>query len=100
MLRFQAQSGSITEHRAGARGLTVQKIARIKLQSRLCGTDFERASAVRLREHGREGQCSGPSLVEDPVVIVAVSEVQLLIRIVNPAADGVRTAKIEWCARH
>ncbi len=73
----------------------VEKIAGVELHAGLRGQDFQNAAAGRLLDTYGEAQALP---VQNPVVIVAVAELQLLIIRFDALADRDRLAEIEWRA--
>ena len=72
----------------------VQEIAAVKLDSRLIGRDFQHAPAAWIVEFG--GFRQFPALaVQHPVMVIAMTPVQLFIVRVNPRSNGGRFAKIK-----
>ena len=95
VLGLEAQAGAVTKHAALTRGLAIHEIARIELQTRLRGANFQRAAAGGVGEHGGQAQRRCLRAVEHPVVIVAVAERELLVVGLDAAADDMRRAEIE-----
>jgi len=65
----------------------IQEIAGVKLQGRLGGPDLEDAAGLRLVHFRRLGE-PGAGLVEHPVVVVALAELDLLVVGFDAGADG------------
>src|SRR5438034_8743942 len=95
MLRLEAQARAPAVHVPGlARDRAVEEIARVELQPRLSRRDVERAPARRLLE-ARRMQEAVAIPIEDPVVIVAGREAQLLVAGIDARADRRGVPEIE-----
>src|SRR5450432_1186847 len=101
MLRLQTQTGPKSEDAPLARRLAVHEIARIELQAWLRRADFQNAAAAGIGEHGGQTQRgAGARRLEDPIVIVAASELQLFVDALDAGTDGGRAPEIERRSRH
>src|SRR5579862_4389426 len=98
MLRFHAKPVAELVNPAALAGEgPIQKVAGVELQARFSGEDFQNTAAGRFSDAGQERQFAEP-FVEDPVVIVALPELELFIVLVNAGADGGRLAEVERSA--
>ena len=96
MLRFQAKAGAVgVEHAALAADGAIKKVAAVKLDSRLSCEDLQNSSARGFVNFRGSLQLSVGSLVQHPVVIVSLSEFQLLVVLIDSRADGCRFLEIE-----
>jgi hypothetical protein len=65
----------------------VEEIAGIELQARFGGEHLQDTAAGGLSHAGQDGEVSDP-LVKDPVVIVALSEAELFVVLLNARTNG------------
>ncbi len=95
MLRFHAKGGAmLVNPPVFARDRAVQKIARVKLQARFGRENFQDAAAFRFG-HPRHQLQLADFLVDDPVVIVAASELELFVVLPDARPNGRRSAEIK-----
>ena len=77
----------------------VEEVAGVELDAGLGGVDGEGAAGAGIGDDdGRFGE--GVRSVEDPVVVVAAGELELLVLVVDAGADGGRGAEVEGSAGH
>ncbi len=100
MLSFQAQPAAVPERAALTGGLSVQKISRVELYTRLGRADLDHSPATRVFENRGKHQFTRTRPIDHPVVIVAVTRLQLIVGRANPASNGVRPPKVEGGPRH
>ena len=100
MLRLQAKSRSLAIHLAAfARDRAVQKISRIKLNSRLSGPHLQNAPApgiVNFCGFRKLSACA----VQHPVVVVSLAESNLLVIGIDALTNRRCLPKIKWRSRH
>ena len=72
----------------------VQEVARVELNAGFGGQHFHHPPGLRLVDSRREGQRASAA-GQNEVVIVAAAELELLVVLVDPGADGRRLAEIE-----
>ena len=95
MLRLQAQSRmQFIGFAAFAFDRAIQEVSAVELDSRLVGQNFQHPAASWIVEFRGLCQFSSPT-IQDPVVVVAMTAMNLLIVGVNPRSDGSCLAKIE-----
>lgn len=74
------------------------EIACVHLQSWLCCPAFHSTSGVWFCYAGSKAKLAHLTLVEDIVVVIAMSVLKLLVVCVYVLADGLRSAEIKRCA--
>ena len=72
----------------------IEKVAGIKLNAWFGGPDFHYPAGRWFMDHGRLAECAHPSL-KHPVVIVAMSKLQLFVVLIYSQADCSRFGKVE-----
>src|SRR5437667_1943495 len=93
MLRLHAEGvAEIIDSTAFASQCAVEEVARIELQARLRREHFQHA-ARRWFFHPREQAERAARFVEHPIMIVALAELKLLIRLIDPRSDGRRRSE-------
>lgn len=74
MLCLQTKSGAMTvQDPAFSMNRSIEKVARIKLDSGFGGEHFQYSSTGRFKDLGRKLQ-TGASAIQDPIVIVAFAK--------------------------
>src|SRR5258708_6712034 len=77
----------------------IEKVAAVKLQPWLTRENFHHPPARRLIDASH--QTSLPEgFIDDPIMVVAFSESELFVVLVNPRTNGGRRAKIERRGLH
>src|SRR5438067_11801489 len=95
MLSFEAE-GTTAPVRLASFTLDagVEVVASVELNARLVGENFEHASAGGFFDS--RSQCRSRAVfVQDPVMIVALTELQLLVILFDASANTGRSSKIE-----
>ena len=77
----------------------IQEIAGVKLHAWFGSPDLHDPAGAGIVDSGPQSLCSHSS-IEHKVVIVTLSELQLLIRFVDALANLSRAHKVEWRAAH
>src|SRR5215471_17315023 len=89
MLGFQAESGAAAIHLAFfAMNGSIQEVAAIELHAGFGSPHFHCPATVRLVNFRRQGERMLAFRIQDPVVIVASAEFQLLVVLVDPRPYG------------
>src|SRR5262249_17520722 len=100
MLRFHAEAVAELVHPAALPFYrAIQEVARVKLQSRLRGKDFQHASRAWLCYAGHQSELAY-GLIEYPVVIVSFAKFELLIILIDARPYSGGCAEIKRCAIH
>ena len=100
MLRLQTQSRMLSvRHATFSLGRAIQKIPGIKLNSRLISQDLQHTSRRRLENLRRLGQFAA-RLIQHPVVVVPVSQLDLLVVRVDARTDRGRLREVKWRPGH
>jgi len=101
MLSFQTGTRPVCVHGSAlASGRSIEKITAVKLDPRFGREYFQHPPTVRFENlRGRLQPAAGESF-ENPVMVVAASELELLILLIDPGADRGWTPKIKWTALH
>src|ERR1043165_227429 len=76
-----------------ARQRTIKKVSRIKLHARFGGPHLHDAATRRFIRRCRESHHTRPS-VDHPRMIVATTEFQLFIILIDPLANRIRSQKV------
>src|ERR1035441_1038974 len=98
MLRLQAECASLSVDLAAlALDLPVQKIAGVELDPGLRHEYFHGAAGVRFVNHRAPCERAAGGVTHE-IVVVALTELQLLVVVVNARADGRRSAEVERAA--
>ncbi len=96
MLRFQAKCGAFSvSDPALAMNRAVEKIRSVKLNAGLGCPNFQNAASSGIFDSRSEGKSGRPFLVQHKIVVVAFSELELIVIGVNTRADFRGLAKIE-----
>lgn len=95
VLRLQAESVTpLVDVAALSSDASIQEVTRVELHSRLCRRHFEYA-ACRGFVHSR-GQCHPSTFaVDHKIVVISVTERELLVVVVDPRPDPGRFGEIE-----
>src|SRR3546814_14603238 len=95
MLGLQPESVRLAVHRAArAHERRVEEIAGIELDAGFGRRDFHDTPGRRLANPGSEAQRAGTRLVEDPAVVVAAPEYELLAVAADTGADRSRYGEL------
>src|ERR1051326_9129640 len=98
MLRFHAESTPrMVNPTAFARDFTVEKVPGIKLHPRLGGEHLENPSGGWLVNARHQTKFAWP-LVDDPILIVASGELELLVILIDAGPNRGWLSEIEWRA--
>src|ERR1041385_8098838 len=100
MLRLETERAAMPVHLpALSFNSPIQEVAGVKLNPGLRRADVDGAPADGIHEPSGVAQNPRPGLIQDPVVVVAVPEAELLVRRVDPRAHRGRCAEVERRAR-
>src|SRR5215469_6511695 len=100
VLRLQAECiAMVVNLTAGAGNASVEEVASIELDSRLIGEYFQHAPCRRLVGFGRQLYFLASAL-EHPILVVSVSQFQLLVVGINARPNDGRFEEVEWRASH
>src|ERR1700758_4866854 len=95
VLRLQAETvAALVDMAVLTDNRTVKEIASVELDAGLRGRDFEHTSASGLVGARRQREAVAFA-VDDPVVVVAVAEDDLFVRVVDAGADPGGSGEIE-----
>src|SRR5206468_657027 len=97
VLRFQRQGGAELVNAAHAVNGSVQKVARVELNTGLVCEDLHHAARFRVFHFGGQRRSAG-LVVQHEVLIVAVGEFQLFVGGPDTAADDHRGSEVERSA--
>src|SRR5713226_5113093 len=100
MLGLQAEGSSAPIRPASfTLDAAVEVVASVELNARLVRENFEYAAAGGFLDS--RSQCGSRAIfVQDPVVIVALAELQLLVILFDASANCDSFSKIEWRSAH
>src|ERR1700694_3579800 len=99
MLRLEAKPAAKAVELAILATLrTVEEIPRVELEAGFRGQHLEKPPRDR-PEEGRRGDQTLTLPIQDPVVIVAASEGELVFASADPSADRSRGPEVHWRAR-
>ena len=100
MLGFQTEAiAELVGFAAFAEKFSIEEISAIKLQARFRGVHFEHAAGSGFMH--RRGESEGAGLiVQNPVVVIAATELDLFVPGIHALANLVRAGEIEGSVRH
>src|ERR1700722_19419603 len=87
MLSFEAERVASVIDLAVLAANAIEEIPGIELDARLCSRHFEHPAGMRIISLRCRRERPGGSAIEHPIVIVAFSELQLLVILVDAGAD-------------
>ena len=73
----------------------VEEIARIELDAGLVGQEFEDAAGQRIFDPRRQPRFADGAAAQAKIVIVALADPKLFVRVADARADAMRFAEIE-----
>lgn len=101
MLSFQTETRPVcVRGSALASGRSIEKITAVKLDPRFGREYFQHPPTVRFENLRGRLQPAASESFENPVMVVAASELELLILLIDPGADRGWTPKIKRTALH
>jgi hypothetical protein len=89
-VRFQCDAAE-----PGVSERTVQLAAGIDLQARFCGQHGQRPAVAWVLQFGNDAGFAAFAAIQHPVVVIALTEAQLWVRILDPFPDAPWLPKVE-----
>ena len=99
VLRLKAESAAAAEHLSVASERAVQEVASVELESGFHRVNFEHAAGRGFVCGGRQGEGAVRG-AERPVVVVAVTQLDLRIIVLDVRTDGRGLGEVHGRARH
>jgi len=101
MLSFQAETGPVRAHNSAlASGRSIQKITAVKLDPGFGREYLQHPTAARFENFRRRLQTVAGGSFENPVMVIAASELELLILLIDPGANRGWPREIKGTALH